>query len=102
VSRGFSELQCKSFVLRDTYFGKLNWLKELTVAMNQMETLRGMPNNSIFKQEHKPQLFLVINDTIRPFNSGETFLNMGYQWNQVKSIKQQFSFFMNFTLGSPL
>jgi len=97
-----SLLQCKSFVLKDTYFGKLNWLNELTVARTQMEAVRGMPNNTIFKQEHKPLLYLVINDTIRPFNSGETFLAMGYQWNQVKSIKQQFSFFMNFTLGLPL
>lgn len=94
--------QCKSFVLNDTYYGKLNWKNEMTTAKNQMESLRSMPNNTIFKQEHKPLLFLVINDTMRPFHSGEVFLALGYKWNQVKSIKQQFSFFMNLTVGPPI
>ena len=95
-------LQCKSFVLKDTYYGKLDWLNEMTTAKQQMESLRGMPNNTVFKQEHRPLIFLKIDNTVRPFNTGETFLRMGYQWNQVKNVKQQFSFFMNFTVGPPI
>lgn len=95
-------LQCKSFVLKDTYYGKLDWLKEMTTAKQQMESLRSMPNNTVFKQEHRPLIFLKVDNSMRPFHTGEIFLRMGYQWNQVKNIKQQFSFFMNFTVGPPI
>lgn len=99
-----STSSCRAFNLSNTFFGKIDWDVESFRVQQELFSVRQMPNNTVFKFVHKPHVFLYTSDNnmIRPFGSGETFLNMGYEWKNVRNIKTQYSFFMNFTVGSTL
>jgi hypothetical protein len=94
-----SQEQCRNFNITDTFYGKLNWLKEILAAKEEYLSLI-FPNNTVIKNRHRPHVFLVVsNTTIRPFENGEQFVAAGFEWNQIKTLKTLYSFFLNYDIG---
>lgn len=50
------------------------------------EILGGSATNTIIKITNSPIVYMVDNGQRRPFASAETFLGMGYTWNQIRTV----------------
>lgn len=47
------------------------------------------PSGSLLKVDYDPAVYLVYDNTVRPFESAEVFLRAGYAWNMIKKVRPE-------------
>eukprot|EP01038_Epipyxis_sp_PR26KG_P017391 gene17391-24033_t len=100
LSSSSSLMLCKSLKLENSYYGMIDWKKEILIAKKDVEECRSLPNNTVYAM-NRNFVYLLMNNTTRVFYYKENLLKYGYQWNQLKKINP-FSYFFNYTVGEPL
>lgn len=79
---------CKAFRLNDTYYGKLNWTQEVfQIESDTRRILEGvLRNGTLIKKEHADETYMLYATNTsaglikRAFPDGDTFLNMGFDF----------------------
>ena len=70
---------CQLYDKNKSVFGLIKWKKELLQLQKEFLELQQLPNNSVFKFDRRPSVYLFINRIIHQLNTAQSFL--GYNDN---------------------
>ena len=78
-------LICNNYLFNETSYAKTNWNDKILKANNELNKMKPLLKNGTVLKLHKwPTIYLCMDNTLRPFPNGETFIKMGYGWKDVK------------------
>lgn len=93
-------LRCLKLNLDGTWFASHPWEDSLRNALKELKDIRNIRINSVVKMSKFREIFLVTNDSFRPFANGEVFLAKGYQWKDIQKISHPYFYFLDKGIGA--
>jgi hypothetical protein len=84
-----SKAQCRPYNVSNVFFAKKNFTLELeNIETYRLELLKTvLVNGTLLKRAGAEDVYLISPDLARrPIPDGDSFINLGYDWDQVKSV----------------
>ena len=94
---------CLYYDVRRSYFTKVNWTEKFSTAHTEFQEKMSQVNltdGALIKFPHSGSVYLLRNGTIHLFPNKETFLKMGYDFDNVKMLRHQL--YLLIRTGPPL